>query len=217
MKKDLSAKQAIASPARKWVWAAFLFVVFFVSTALLAYASLLLQLERGNRALRSGEIERAEAIYEAAEAPFHKIPWLAQLLKSDFKKLIFNQLGLFYAGDRDEELIEKLEQGVALAPFLIQAGEYYFWSGNLLLRRAARSRNPETMLKALKDAREAYRKGLEIEPDDWDLKYNYELVQTILTQKGPAQEKEEKTKSILEKMRPPKRPAQEELPPEKRG
>jgi len=171
-RKNLSAKQAVASPAKKWIWAACLLVVFFASTALLAYAGLLLQIERANRALRSGEIERAEALYQAAEAPFHKIPWLAQVLKSEFQKLIFNQLGLFYARDRDEEVIEKLEEGVARAPFLIQAGEYYFWSGNLLLRSAAQSRNPETMLKALKDAREAYRKGLEIEPNDWDLKYN---------------------------------------------
>ncbi len=73
------------------------------------------------------------------------------------------------------------------------------------------------MMNSLKEAAAAYRRGLEVEPDDWDLKYNYEMVQSILSQKGRGRGQQKKVKSILRKMRQLKKPAEKELPPEKRG
>ena len=164
-----------------------------------------------------GNARRAAEIYQAAEAPFLKVPWLTRVLRNDYQRLVFNQVAIFYAEGKDEEVIERLEEEAARAPFLGETGEYAFWNGNVLLRQAARSKKPEVMLKNLKDALTIYRKGLEAQPDDWDLKYNYELVQHVLSQGGRGKKKEERVKSILKKMRPLVKPARDKLPPEKRG
>jgi len=205
------------SPLRKIARAGFLLAVFLVSAALLAYTWWLYTIEKGNRALGKGDTEAAEEIYRVAEAPFRKVPWLASIFRDEFQKLLFNQVGLLYAQGRNDEVMERLGEGARRAPFLSEVGEYHFWAGNVLLRQAIRMKNPETMMKTLKEARAAYRKGLEVQPDDWDLKYNYELIQSVFAQTGSGKEKEEKVKSILEKMRPAKPPTREELPPEKRG
>jgi hypothetical protein len=56
-----------------------------------------------------------------------------------------------------------------------------------------------------------------VAPDDWDLKYNYEVIKQIFTQKEQDSKREgEKVKSILDKMRPTleKKP---DMAPEKLG
>ena len=64
-----------------------------------------------------------------------------------------------------------------------------------------------------------YRKALERAPDDWDLKYNFELVQYVLRQQELDRQKEEaRIKSILERIRTITEPGEREPPPpEKRG
>ena len=62
-----------------------------------------------------------------------------------------------------------------------------------------------------------YQKGLVAQPDDWDLKFNYELVRHIFSQKDQSrQQQEQKVKTLIEKMRP-QEPSRQELAPEKRG
>ena len=113
---------------------------------------------------------------------------------------------------------KKMEEEVRRAPLVADSPEYSFWLGNVLLRRAIQSKNPEEKLKALNAALEEYEKGLAAEPDDWDLKYNYELVKHVLSQRGQdKKEAGEKVKSILDRMRPTVDPTREVLPPEKRG
>jgi tetratricopeptide (TPR) repeat protein len=196
----------------------FLVLIFFLSAGLISYTWWLFQIERGNRALRRGESLSAAEIYQSAEAFLGRVPWLATLFRSDYQKLIFNQVGILYALGRDDEVMDKLDQGTGRAPFLAESGEYSFWTGNVLLRRAVQAKDPEDSLEALKGALSEYQKGLAAEPDDWDLKYNYELVRHILSQKELDKKKEgERVKSILEKMRPTVEPSRQELPPEKRG
>jgi len=203
---------------RKFIWPAFLILIFLLSTGLISYTWWLFQIERGNRALRRGEGRTATEIYQSAEAFLGRVPWLAHLFRSDYQKLIFNQVGILYALGRDDEVMDKLDQATGRAPFLAESGEYSFWTGNVLVRRAIQSKDPEESLEALKGALSEYQKGLAAEPDDWDLKYNYELVRQILSQKELDKKKEgERVKSILEKMRPTVEPSRQELPPEKRG
>jgi len=203
---------------KKFISPAFLVLIFLLSAGLISYAWWLFQIERGNRALRRGESLTAAEIYQSAEAFLGGVPWLAHFFKSDYQKLIFNQVGILYALGRDDEVMDKLDQGTRRAPFLAESGEYSFWTGNVLLRRAIQSKDPEESLEALKGALSEYQKGLAAEPDDWDLKYNYELVRQILSQKELDKKKEgERVKSILEKMRPTVEPSRQELPPEKRG
>lgn len=203
---------------KRTLWGVSLAVIFTLSVGSLAYAWWLLQIDRGNRASRKGDLETAAAIYQGAEAPFRRLPWLALLLRDDYRRLTFNQIRLLYERGQTDDVTDKLEEGARRAPFLADSSEYSFWLGNLLLRRAIQSRNPEEKLKALNAALEEYEKGLALQPEDWDLKYNYELVKHVLSQRG--QDKKgagEKVKSILDRMRPTADPTREVLPPEKRG
>ena len=204
-------------PLNKFIRLALLLLIFVLSAGLISYAWWIFQIESGNRALRKGNTQTAAEIFAAAEIPFMAFPWLTRLLKDDYQRLVFDQVGTLYAQGHSDEAMEKLEQATGAAPFLVESGEYSFWTGNLLLRRAVQSKNPEASMEALKSALAEYQKGLAAEPEDWDLKYNYELVKQILSQKDRDKKKEEeKVKSILDKMRPTT-DTKQEIPPEKRG
>ncbi len=204
--------------SKKIIWPACLFFIFVISAGLVGYGWWLFRIEKANRAYRAGEMPLAAERYEAAEFPFRYAPWLTYLLRDDFENLIFNQVAALHARGQYPKAVEKLQQGAEWAPFLIESGEYSFWSGNLLFRRAAASKKPEDVLNNLKSALGEYQRGLQASPEHWDLKYNYELVKMILSQRDQSpNEQQEKVKSILDKMRPVKDPAKEELPPEKRG
>lgn len=205
-------------PTKKLLWPVLLALIFVVSVGSITYAWWLYQIERGDQASRKGEHLAATEIYNAAEAPFRRFPWLAHLLRDDYRRLTFNQVRLLYANGQDEEVMDKLEEGLRRTPFLGESAEYSFWLGNVFLRRAVQTKDPEEKLKALNGAVEEYQKGLMAQPEDWDLKYNYELVKYILSQRGQdKKEAGEKVKSILDKMRPTTDTSREALPPEKRG
>ena len=214
----METKLGMPLVSKKLLWPVLLALVFVLSVGSITYAWWLYQIESGNRAARKGEHLAAAEIYHIAEAPFRRLPWLAHLLRDDYQRLTFNQVRLLYTNGQDEEVLEKLEEGLRRAPFLAESAEYSFWLGNVFLRRAVQTRDPEEKLKALQASVEEYEKGLMAWPEDWDLKYNYELVKYILVQRG--QEKKEageKVKSILDKMRPTIDKSREALPPERRG
>lgn len=199
--------------------AAVLIVVLFLSLALLGYGAWLLQLERGARAATRGESERAAALYAAAEKPFGHLPALARVAPDHYSRAVFPQVALLYTRGQTDEAIGKLEQAAATAPPLAERPEFGFWSGNVMLRRALASKDGDVIVKNLYAAGAHYRKGVEAAPQDWDLKYNYELVQYILAQQERDRKKEEaRIKSILERIRTITEPGQKELPPpEKRS
>lgn len=202
----------------------FLFGALLLLSLLLTYYGWWwLQIARGDDAWRRGEYTVAAQRYARAERPLAAAPWLARLLEGDYAHLVFRQAGLLYARRQDDEVVDKLEQAAQTAPMLAQDPEYVpqyaFWSGNVFLRRAIHHPDPEAMMKDLQAALGWYQKGVEAAPDDWDLKYNYELVKRILAEKDRDRKKEDaKVKSILERIRTIMEPAPKELPPpEKRG
>jgi hypothetical protein len=72
-------------------------------------------------------------------------------------------------------------------------------------------------MTALKAAMSEYQRGLAAQPDDWDLKFNYELVRNVLARPDRDRKaQEQKVKSLLDKMRP-QDPSQQQIAPEKRG
>ena len=204
-------------PAGSYAKAVGYVLVLLVSLGLLAYGWLMLQFEHAQNAFRQGDTNRAMEIYARVESPFQKLPWLAELFKEEYKHLSFNQVSILYSQRKNEEASAKLEQLPAHAPALVESSDYSFWMGNLLFRQAVESKNPEATVNALKAAMSEYQRGLAAQPDDWDLKFNYELVRSIFAQQDrDRQKQEQKVKSIIEKMRP-QEPSRQELAPEKRG
>ncbi|MEA2992875.1 MAG: hypothetical protein QOD40_1795 [Alphaproteobacteria bacterium] len=204
-------------PAHRWVRPAILIVVLLLSLALLAYGAWLLRLERGARAAERGELDAATNIYASAERWI--APAFASLFPDHYSRSVFPQVALLYSQRKVDEALGKLEQAATAAPSIIDRPEYGFWNGNILLRRAMDGEDPEVIMKNLFAAGEQYRKALAAAPDDWDLKYNYELVQYLIAQQELENKKEEsRIKSILERMRTVTEPGEKEPPPpEKRG
>ena len=210
------------SSIRKLSWFIILVVVLFLSLGLMAYAWWLYKIESGTRAYKKGDLPAAAGIYAAAEEPFIQVPWLAHLVRKDYQKLIFDGVSILYGEGKDEEVIKKLEDAAAGFPYLGETGEFSFWMGNSLLRQAMRSKNPDASAGGLKAALAEYQRGLAAHPEDWDLKYNYELVRHTLSRRGLDKTEEDEdeeggVKSLLDKMEPQKDKMDKQLPREKRG
>ena len=194
----------------------FYFVIFIVSVSLIGYGWLILQTQAAQTAHEQGDIQGASQIYGRAEKVFYFVPWLSRILPDEYRDVSLRQVAILYEEDRSDEAFEKLEQISMMAPSLTESGEYSFWTGNLLLRRALQTKDTETSVNAVKAALAEYQKGLAAQPDDWDLKYNFELVSQLF-QKGDKSKDEQKVKSLVDKMRQQNEPSREELAPEKRG
>jgi tetratricopeptide (TPR) repeat protein len=202
---------------RKFFWAVFLILVFLCSAGLIGYSWLVFQISRGVAAAHHGELEMASNILELAETPFRAVPWLSQILKGDYERLTFDQVNVLFAQGEPEAIFDKFEEAVRSSPTIKDQGDFSFWMGNLLFRRAVASQDGEEALGYLKSALAEYQRGLAVAPEDWDLKYNYEVIRQIFSQKEQDSKREgEKVKSILDKMRPTQDKKQQ-IAPDKLG
>jgi tetratricopeptide (TPR) repeat protein len=193
------------------------FLLFLVSAGFLAYGWMALQFDYAQKALERGDADQAMGHYARVESAFDQVPGLPELLQREYGHLSFHQVSILYRQMRDEEALAKLEQLPGHAPDLASRSEYSYWMGNLLFRQAAQSGDPETTVNLLKTALSEYQRGLSVEPDNWDLKFNYELVRSIFSQQDRDRKAQaQKVKSIMDKMRP-KEPSLHGLAPEKRG
>jgi len=203
--------------AGRWTRIGIFSGIALISLILLGYGFWLLQLERGARAVAHGDFDAATDFYNAAERPFGSL--MARAFPDHYSRVVFPKVAVLYNRGRTGDAINELERATARAPALAERPEFAFWSGNVLLRRALEATDPEIIIKHLYAAAAHYRKALEAAPGDWDIKYNYELVQHVLREQQAEKEKEEsKMKSILERIRTITEPAPKEPPPpEKQG
>jgi tetratricopeptide (TPR) repeat protein len=202
---------------KKFFWAVFLLLVFLCSAGLIGYSWLVFQISRGVAAARHGELQTARASFELAETPFRTVPWLSRILKDDYERLTFDQANVLFAQGEPEVIFDRFEEAVRNSPGIKDRGDFSFWMGSLLFRRAVASQDGEEALGYLKSALAEYQRGLAVAPEDWDLKYNYEIIKQIFSQKEQDSKREgEKVKSILDKMRPTQEKKQE-IAPEKLG
>jgi len=202
---------------KKFFWAVFLVLVFLCSAGLIGYSWLVFQISRGVTAARHGELQTARASFELAETPFRTVPWLSRILKGDYETLTFDQANVLFAQGEPEVIFDRFEEAVRSSPGIKDRGDFSFWMGGLLFRRAVASQDGEEALGYLKSALAEYQRGLTVAPEDWDLKYNYEVIKQIFSQKEQDSKREgEKVKSILDKMRPTQEKKQE-IAPEKLG
>lgn len=192
-------------------------LLLIISMTLIGYGWMMRQFERAQNAYRQGDSERALELYGKVENRFQQLPWLSAVFKEEYEHMNLNEVAILYNQRKYQEALAKLEALPADASSMAENSEYSFWMGNLLFRQAVESKNPETSVNSLKAALSEYQKGLVAQPDDWDLKFNYELVRHIFSQKDQSrQQQEQKVKTLIEKMRP-QEPSRQELAPEKRG
>ena len=192
-------------------------LVFLISAGSIGYGWLTLELDRAQKAFSQGDLAGAMETYARVERPLRQIPWLPQIFAEEHKQASLNQVAILYSQRDNAGALAKLEELPAYAPALGESADYSFWMGNLLVREAVESHDAETTVKTLRSALSEYQRGLAAQPDDWDLRFNYELLRSMLAKPdrdGKAQE--QKVKSIIDKMRPTE-PSQKQMAPEKRG
>jgi hypothetical protein len=173
--------------------------------ALLAGAAWLRPLAEGDQALDDGRLEPALQSYAAAEARFDRLPATRQVFPGAYAASQANQLFLLYRLGRHDALIEK---AAVVAP----GAQVSFWTGCALFAKAKDEAKPEARLSWLGRAGDEFRKALELDPDDWDTKFNYELTQRLLLEL----KKQPKTPptQLLQLLRPKPKEGQ---PPAKRA
>jgi len=204
-------------PIKKYFTVFGYLLLLLISLGLLGYGWTMRQFQTAQEAFRRGDHALALESYGRPDLLFQKAPWLAQIFNEEYTRLNLNQVTILYHQKLNREALEKLEQMPAQLPAVTENADYSYWMGNLLFRQATESKDPETVLTALKGALSEYQKGLAAKPDDWDLKYDYELVRSVFAKQGGDRQKQEaKVKSIIDKMRP-QEPTQQKIAPEKRG
>jgi hypothetical protein len=150
-------------------------VLLVVGLALIAYARWTKPLEEAQAAVREGNLERALERYAAAESRFAKVAPARTLFQRDYHTAVENHVWALYSLNRYDQTIEK----AAASP---STPKTHFWAANALFQKARLEEQPEARTSWLTRADEEYRKALQLAPEDWDIKYNYELTRRILTE-----------------------------------
>ena len=140
---------------------------------LLILAAWLQPLQQGGRAVRAGDPEPALEQYTTATHRFERLPPLQQILPRAWTATRVNRYRLLYRLGRYDTLLEEASKSPALAAAR-------FWSGCVLFRRAVSETDADARHAWLERAGEEFRRALELDPGNWDSKYNFELTERLL-------------------------------------
>ncbi len=167
--------------------------LFAAGLAGTAYARFTRPVADADRALAAGQLPSALTAYAEAESRFDDLPALRQLAASDYQRAVENQLWVLYRLERFDDLIAKAERSP-------EEARPHFWSGLAFYAKARREVTPGQQLGWLTRAEDELRRALEADPDDWDTKYDFELVTRLASElrKTPAAP----PKELLQLLRP---------------
>jgi hypothetical protein len=186
-------------------------VLWFFSVACLVTGIGLVALARwgqplvaASAAAEAGRVDDALAGFVASEARFDTLATAKRILPRAYDATIANQLALLYRTDQYDELLEK----AAAAP---STAATHFWAGCALFARGKDEEQSEARIAWLSRAEQEFRSALELEPADWNTKYNFELTRKLLEELR----KQPKTppKQLMQLLRPKPTPGG---PPTKR-
>ena len=192
----------------------------------LQYHAMLREMDRAAALYGQGNLEEALRAYEGVESRLRAHGGMRLVPSSDRQTLLLNQARLLYALGRYDDAIDRLQREDDLSGVATD-GRFFLLRGNITFRRAMQEyRKPSTtpvvtpaglaeslnlLREGLLRAEDSYRESLQINPSDWDAKYNYEYVAKM--RKDLAASVEESIKILDESEIPPT----EALPPEQVG
>ena len=180
--------------ARQSIGGTLVLLLFAAGAAAVACARWTRPIAEGDRALADGRLEQALSAYTRAERRFEALPVARQILARDYHRLVANQLLIDYRLRRFDELIDRAQR----AP---EAAAPHFWAGLALLAKGRADEDPDAQLAWLTRAEEELRRAVEAAPEDWDTKFNFELV----TRLAAAVRKQPKAppSELMQVLRPP--------------
>jgi tetratricopeptide (TPR) repeat protein len=156
----------------QYIAAAVMGLALAAGASAIAYAQWMRAAADGDAALAAGRYEEALASYADAEARFDRRAAARALLASDYSHVMANQLWLLHRLQRYDAVVEKAQR----AP---ESALPHFWAGCAFFEKARVETNPEPRLGWLTRAEEELRRAIEAAPDDWDTKYDFEMVSKL--------------------------------------
>jgi hypothetical protein len=126
-------------------------------------------------AARAGNLKGALAHYTTVERRFEQLSPVKQILPAVYQASVANQLQLQYHLGQFDAVIEKATVSPSTASI-------HFWAGCALLARARERETPEELITWLSRADDEFRKALERDPQDWNIKFNYEYTRRLLAE-----------------------------------
>jgi hypothetical protein len=121
----------------------------------------------------TGKLEAALAGFADSESRYDRVPATKQLLPEGYDASVGNQLALQYRLGQYDQLLEK----AATSP---STAATHFWAGCTLFVLGRDEEKPEARVGWLSRAEQEFKNALELDPDDWNTKYNYELTRKLL-------------------------------------
>lgn len=201
-------------------------VLTLVAYAGLQYHVMLRDIDRAAVLYSQGNLEEALNAYGSVESRLRAHGAIRLVPSRDRQTLLLNQARLLYALGRYDDAVARLQKEDDISGVATD-GRFFLLRGNIAFQRAIQeyrkpSKTPSVTpaglaesLNLLRDglirAEDSYRESLQINPNDWDAKYNYEYVEKM--QKDLANSVEEHLKILEESQVPPT----DALPPEQVG
>jgi hypothetical protein len=157
----------------------------------LQYSAVLRDMERAARLYSQGDLEAALKTYDGVEQRLRAHGTMRLIPADDRQTLLLNQARLLYALNRYDEATERLARedeisGVATDP------RFFLLRGNISYRRARQTYDQTSKVDlntinlalnvfqdGLAAAEDSYRESLQLNPDNWDAKYNFEFIRNM--------------------------------------
>jgi hypothetical protein len=196
MPQPLSVKDTTMRFPKYPVTFALWFVWVVASAGLVLYGRTLHRIDRANALYWDGSTDGAIAAFRELEGEFRRHGWLARLVPDGRDRVLQNYLRLLYFREDYDSVIVQAE--AALLHHEGPAPLVRYWLGNAYYRKAvSETAEEEDALAWLRRAGEQYQNAVIDAPGDWDVKYNHELVQTMLRQLG-----KQRQQSVFDLLRP---------------
>jgi tetratricopeptide (TPR) repeat protein len=194
---DVSADRFVRSQFKSIVLG-FMVLVLIAGGAVLAYARWTRPITEADAELAAGQLEPALASYAVAEARFDQIAPLKQAFSSEYNRVVANQLWVLYKLGRYDDTIDKAQH----AP---DGAMPHFWAGLALYRKSEAEKKPDARVQLVNGAQQELYRAVEGFPEDWDSKYNFELVSRVQNSLRPRPKPAEE-KTILIRPEDSKKP-----------
>ena len=172
-------------------------LVLLGGVSALAYERWSRPISEGDQLVAEGRLEEALASYGEAEARFDRLPAVKQLVPSEYSHVMANQLWILYRMGKYDEAIDR----AAKAP---EGAMPHFWAGCAFFEKGKAEQKPEARTGWLSRSEEELRRAVEGEPEDWDAKFDFELV-TRLSAELKKQPKTPPTQ-LMQLLRPQPKP-----------
>ena len=201
------AKRRSALTIGKWLLAGALALVAYPG---LQYSAMLRDMDLAASAYSQGDLEGALKIYDGIESRLRAHGAMRLIPGRDRQTLLLNEARLLYALNRYDEATDRLQKEDEISGIATD-GRFFLLRGDITFRRALeeyrKPRGPvmdvshlaedlNLLKEGLTKAEESYRESLQLNPNDWDAKYNYELANGM--QKALGESVDENVKVLKE-------------------